>query len=219
MLTEFPFDKINKVAAIGDSITYGMSSSSPDKCWVSRLGAMLQEFSHNNIQIINKGICGNILCTESSAYEFSNKPAGLERFREDIISQDPDLILVAYGLNDSRGGTDPLMFRRDYQKMIDELKKSTHAVIAVLDLYYMHEEFYSDCQYWDHSNYEITEEFNLIIRQLAEKNGLIFADVYSAQKGLDWAVCPDHCHPNDLGHLLIANKVFESIIRSADKFI
>ena len=76
-----------------------------------------------------------------------------------------------------------------------------------------HREFYKDCEHWDKSDYQLTEEYNLVIRQLAEQNGLWYADVYAAQQGVDWLVCPDHCHHNDLGHQLIANRVFETIVR------
>ena len=59
-----------------------------------------------------------------------------------------------------------------------------------------------------------TEVYNLTIRQLAEANHLLLADVYSAEVGVDWVIDQDHCHPNDLGHRLIANRVFEAIVRN-----
>jgi len=31
---------------------------------------------------------------------------------------------------------------------------------------------------------------------------------------VDWIIDQDHCHPNDLGHRLIANRVFEAIVRN-----
>ena len=43
---------------------------------------------------------------------------------------------------------------------------------------------------------------------------MILADVYSAEVGVDWTIDMDHCHPSDLGHRIIANRVFEAIVRN-----
>ena len=204
---------INRVVAFGDSVTFGMSASSPELCWASQAISMLEKWKGSPIELINQGISASILCRETPAYEFATNPCGMERLQSDVIDQKPDMILIAYGLNDSRGGTSPLIFRRDYQHMIDCIREKINPVIVCLNLYYMHPVFYKECEHWNHSNYALTEEYNLIIRQLAERNSLCYADVYATQQGIDWLVCPDHCHPNDLGHQLIANRVFETIIR------
>lgn len=204
---------IGRVVAFGDSVTFGMSASSPERCWASLTVQMLEQWKGGSMELLNKGVSASILCRETPAYEFAANPCGLERLERDVISQKPDLLLIAYGLNDSRGGTSPLVFRRDYQRMIDEIRKEINPAIVCLNLYYMHREFYKDCEHWDKSDYQLTEEYNLMIRQLAEQNGLWYADVYATQQGVDWLVCPDHCHPNDLGHQLIANRVFETIVR------
>ena len=151
---------------------------------------------------------------DTPAYAYAALPAGVERFRRGVIAQKPDLLFIAYGLNDARGGTSLETFCRDYQKMLDEIRRAIDPVVVLLDLYYMHKEFYRGCPPWDHSDLEKTAAFNNAIRELAERNGLAFADVYAAQAGVDWAVCGDHCHPNDLGHRLIANRVFEAVVRA-----
>lgn len=204
---------IKKIVTFGDSVTFGLAATSQDKCWSSLVASMLERFKGSPIELVNQGISASILSKETPAYEYAVNPCGLERLKTDVIDEKPDLLVIAYGLNDSRGGTSPRVFRRDYQRMIDEIRSEIDPMIVVLNLYYMHEEFYS-YENWDQSDYEITEEFNLIIRQIAEKNSLIYADVYGAQAGVDWAVSEDHCHPNDLGHLLIANRVFEAIVRN-----
>ena len=35
-----------------------------------------------------------------------------------------------------------------------------------------------------------------------------------SSKDRSWIIDEDHCHPNDLGHRLIANRVFEAIARN-----
>jgi hypothetical protein len=54
----------------------------------------------------------------------------------------------------------------------------------------------------------------MFVRQIVEAHGLIYADIYAAEQGVDWIIDEDHCHPNDLGHRLIANRVFEAIARN-----
>lgn len=205
---------IKKIVALGDSITWGMSATKEEKRWVNLVVSMLEEYQGSKIELVNEGICANILTTNSPAYKYAAKPAGIERLQSDVIVHEPDMVFLAYGLNDSRGGTSPDIFRKEYQKMIEMILEKIDPVIVVLNTFYMHEEFYKNCEGWDKSDYDITEEFNLVIKQLAQKNNLIYADIYSAQSGVDWAVCADHCHPNDLGHRLIANRVFEAIARN-----
>ncbi len=205
-----------KVVTLGDSVTWGASATEREKCWANRVVTMLNEFCNEKFQLVNKGIGSNILSIDTPAYPYASKPVGLERIKEDVVAEKPDILIIGYGLNDSRGGTNPRIFRRDYQRMIDEIRESCNPLIVSLNLYYMHEEFYHSCENWNYSDYDLTEEYNLIIRQLAIKNNLIYADVYAVQSGLEQAVCEDHCHPNDLGHFIIANKIFEAIVRSQE---
>lgn len=212
--TDLKDTPIKRIVAMGDSVTWGAAATAEENRWTNLVTAMLENYQGQKIELINNGICANILSPDSPAAPYAAGPCGLDRLQKDVIDLSPDMVFLAYGLNDSRGGTSTAVFRKDYQKMIDQIRSRISPIIVSLNLYYMHEAFYKECEYWDNSDYEITEEYNLILRQLCEKNGLIHADVYSAQCGVDWAVCGDHCHPNDLGHRLIANRVFEAIVRN-----
>jgi len=64
---------------------------------------------------------------------------------------------------------------------------------------------------YDVGSVAATEVYNLVIRQLAEQHDCILADIWAAQGQADWVIHPDTVHANDLGHLLIANRVFEAI--------
>lgn len=202
---------IKKIVTFGDSITTGLSASSQDRCWSSRLVALLQQFTPHSLQLINQGVGASIVCKETPAYQYAANPCALERLQQDVIDLAPDLLIIAYGTNDSRGGTTPAIFRRDYQIMIDRIKAQIDPMIVVVNAYYMHESIYRMCKHWDYGDYDLTAEYNLILQQIARKNQLAYADVFHAQKGIEESVSEDHCHPNDLGHLLIANQVFKTI--------
>lgn len=203
---------IRRVVALGESTTWGYCVSSKDKSWVNQTVALLEEFQGAPIELVNQGIGFNVLTPKCPGYPGSAKPSALERVEQDVIALKPDMIFLSYGLNDSRGGISLSVFREEYQKLIDRIQSDTDAIIVILNVYYMHESAYKVG--WDRSNYRITEQFNKVIADLAEKNGLILADIWSAEKGVDWIIDQDHVHANDLGHKLIANRVFEAIARN-----
>jgi lysophospholipase L1-like esterase len=205
---------VKRIVALGESTTWGYSVSAKEKCWVNQVTSMLEDFQGSRIELINQGIGSNVLTPECPAYPHSAKPAALERVDHDVIALQPDLVFLSYGLNDSRGGTPPEVFRRAYQQLIDRIRARIDPTIVILNTYYMHEVLYRHCEHWEESSYAVTEVYNLVIQQLAEANQLILADVYAAEVGVDWIIDPDHCHPNDLGHRLVANRVFEAIARN-----
>jgi len=206
-------EPVRRAVALGESTTWGYSVSSKDKCWVDLVVRMLEEFQGSPIELVNQGIGSNVLTPECPAYESSAKPSALERLDADVLALNPNLILLSYGLNDSRGGTTPEVFRRACQQLVDRIRARLDPLIVILNCYYMHEVLYSYAP-WDKSSYDATEMFNVLIRQIAEANDLILADIYAAEQGVDWFVDEDHCHPNDLGHRIIANRVFEAIARN-----
>jgi len=207
-------EPVKRIVALGESTTWGYSASAKEKCWVNQVTAMLEEFQGSPIELINQGIGSNVLTPRCAAYEHSAKPSALERVEGELIALEPDMVFLSYGLNDSRGGTTPEVFRAEYQRLIDTISARINPTIVILNIYYMHEILYSNCEHWEEGSYDVNEVFNLVIRQLAEANGLILADIYSAEVGADWIIDMDHCHPNDLGHRIIANRVFEAITRN-----
>jgi lysophospholipase L1-like esterase len=205
---------VRRIVALGESTTWGYSVSSKAQCWVNQVVRMLEEFQGREIELLNQGIGSNVLTLDCPAYPFSAQPSALERVDGDLIAHRPDLVFLSYGLNDARGGTPPEVFRRAYQELLDRIRRAIDPLIVLVNTYYMHEVLYDHCAHWEESSYELTEVYNLVIEQLAEANDLILADVYAAEVGVDWIIDQDHCHPNDLVHRLIANRVFEAIVRN-----
>ena len=207
-------EPVGRIAVLGESTAWGYSVSDKSKCFANRLAAALSEFQGQPAELLNQGIGSNVLTRLCPAYERSAKPCALDRVQKEIIDHRPDMVILCYGLNDSRGGTDPETFRREYQKLIDLLRQELNPLLVLVNTYYMHEVLYDHCEGWEESSYELTELYNLVIAQLAEKNRIILADVYAAEQGVDWIIDEDHCHPNDLGHALIANRIFEAVVRN-----
>lgn len=207
-------EPVKRVVSLGESHVDGLSATSPEMRWVNQTVKLLEEFQGQPIEFINKGISANVITTECPSYEASAKPAALERLDSDVIALKPDLLIVSYGLNDSRGGTPVELFRSCFQELIDRVRARIDPVIVCPNVYYMHEVCYSIYEPFIESDYDVAELFNLAIKQLCEVNGLIHVDIYGGEVGCDWMIHDDHCHANDLGHRIIAHRVFEAIARN-----
>ena len=57
----------------------------------------------------------------------------------------------------------------------------------------------------------MSETYKLVIKQVAEDNECILADIWAAMGRADWVIHPDTVHANDLGHQLIGNRACEAI--------
>jgi lysophospholipase L1-like esterase len=206
-------EPVKRMIALGESTTWGYSVSNKQLCWVSRLHETLESFQGSPIEVINQAIGSNVITPKCPVWEHSRTPAAIDRLDEDVIEHNPDLLLLSYGLNDSRGGTSLSDFREAYDQLIERVRAKIDPTIVILTTYFIREEKFHK-QHWDKSNYEVTMQFNDVIHQIARDHDLILADVWRTECGVDWIIDLDSVHPNDLGHFMIANCVFEAIARN-----
>jgi lysophospholipase L1-like esterase len=202
------------MVALGESHVAGMSASEERFRWVNVVADLLSEFQGVPVQLYNKGISANAISPRSPGYATSAKPSALERYQRDVIALRPDLFLLSYGLNDMRAGMHPEDFRQDMQRIISDVQQACQPVIVLTTVYYMTR--YDLYPPYDRGSPEATRIYNEVIRQLAQANGCLLADIYEAEGGaLDggapWVMHPDTVHANDLGHRLIGHRVFEVI--------
>ena len=212
MKKDYAGKPFRNMVAIGDSITMGASATKREYSWVCRLSALISQFQEEEMAFYNAGVSGNLLSERSCAYDDadSGKPSGLERIERDVISRKPDLVIISYGLNDVRAGTPIELFLDDLDLMVQKVRKETKALIVIVNTYFM--TGYKDYSgVWGHADLKSTRRYNSRMKKYAKMNDLLYADAYGAQGNASWVVDRDGVHPNNLGHLLIANKVFEII--------
>jgi lysophospholipase L1-like esterase len=197
------------MVVLGESHVAGACATSEDRRWVNIVAELITRHQGTPVTLHNKGIGANAISPRSPGYASSRKPSALERYREDVIALQPDLFVLSYGLNDMRAGMHPEKFREDMTQIIVEVRETCHPVTVLTTVYYM--TAYDLYPPYDQGSVEVTEVFNFVIRQLAEEYQCILADIWDAEGHADWAIHPDTVHANDLGHLLIANRVFEAI--------
>ena len=198
--------------ALGESTTAGGSATGRELTWVNRLADLINESQLRPMRMINSGIGGNVISRRSPAYADSGKPSGLERYRRHVIDHHPDLVLISYGLNDARGGTPLAQFLCDLRHMTVDIRQKTKAVIVLVNAYFMTAfDRYLPFNQGDISTFM---GYNAGIERIARESGVLYADVFSAEGMATWMIDPDGVHANNLGHRVVANRVFEVLAQN-----
>ena len=199
--------------ALGESITAGGTATSPELTWVSLLAGLINESQLEPVKMINNGIGANLISPRSPAYQRSEKPSALERYRAHVIDYHPDLVLISYGLNDARGGTPLRQFLEDERQIVLDVKKQTGALVMIVNIYFM--TAWERYEPYNRANTATVMGFNSALKRLAEECDALYADVFEAQGMAPWTVDPvDGVHPNNLGHRVIANRIFEVLAQN-----
>lgn len=198
-------DPFRKVVVLGESHVAWREG------WVSMLETLLRDSQGtSDLEVVNAGIGSNVISPRSPGYAASAKPSAMERFQKDLVSRKPDLAIISYGLNDMRSGMDPEIFREELSYILSELKKAIDPVIVLTTVYNM--STYDLFPPFDKGSAAATQIYNLVIRQVAEKYDALVADIWDAEGQAPWVICFDTVHANRLGHQLIAQRVFQTVI-------
>ncbi len=196
------------LVTLGESTTAGGWSSCRERSWANQLARQINEFQRVPVQLVNVGIGGNVISTRSPAYPHSGKPAALERLDKHVLAHKPDLLVISYGLNDARGGTPLELYSSELRTLIDRVRTKTRPLIVLLGPYYMtaFKEFGPN---WNKADLNTFHRFNEITAKIAEQKECLYVDLLATYRNADWLVHHDGVHANDLGHRLVANKIFE----------
>ena len=206
---DFRSKPFETMVVLGESHVAGSGATEERRRWVNIVADLIRHHQGVPVTLHNKGIGANALSPRSPGYAASAKPSALERYREDVIGPRPDLFILSYGLNDMRAGMPLEEFREDMKQIIADVQEACDPVTVLTTVYHM--SAYDWYPPFDVGSVAATEVFNLVIRQLAEEHGCILADIWAAEGQADWTIHPDTVHANDLGHFLIAHRVFEAI--------
>ena len=210
---DWHFEEFRTMVALGESTTAGGWSTMPDRCWVSVLAALINDFQSTPMAVVNSGIGANVISTRSPCYEHSGKPAADERIDRHVIAHKPDLLIISYGLNDARGGTPLDLFRERLIYLVRRVREQVEPVIVLLGPYYM-TDFTRGGPPWSHANLPIMKRFNTTVGQVANEHQCLYMDPIAANGETDWMVHYDGVHQNDLGHRIVANRIFEVLAQN-----
>jgi lysophospholipase L1-like esterase len=206
--TDWHPQEFRKAVALGESTTAGGWSTSPDRCWVPILASLINDFQAEPLEFVNSGIGANVVSTRSPAYPHSGKPAASERVEKHVIDHAPDLLVISYGLNDARGGTPLELFQQELTGLVREIRQHIQPLIVLVGPYFMTGfEMYGP--HWNHADLPLFQRYNTGIKEVAIQENCLFVDVLAANGNTPWMVHHDGVHANDLGHRIIANRIFE----------
>ena len=195
------------LVTLGESTTAGGWSSIRDRCWANRLAAQINACQRTPLHLVNVGIGANLISTRSPNYERSGKPAASERIDKHVLAHEPDLLLISYGLNDARGGTPIDFFCEEMRDILRRVREAIRPLIVLLGPYYMTD--FTLGVGFDHGSLALFYQYNDAIRNVADDSDCLFVDLLAAYGDADWLVHHDGVHANDVGHRLVANRVFE----------
>jgi len=208
------------IVAFGDSVTQGATENGrydPENVYHRLLQQKLEaRYPLTTFSTINAGVCGN------------TTRSGLKRMHRDVIRYQPDLVLVAFGLNDCFGGDAALPdFERALRTVVAEVRRGCPADIVLLTPPFMADTF-SDRIHSEHlpladGIMKVQKEGTLsryaeAVRNVAKSEETLLADVHAewtrlAESGApvnDWLINGLN-HPGPKGHHLAAETVFSSL--------
>jgi len=196
-----------RLVTLGESTTAGGWASHRGRCWASLLEQKINLFQTLPVQLFNSGLGANLVTREAPAYPHSGRPAADERLERDVIRHEPDLLILAYGLNDARGGTSLPLFIATLASLINRVRERLDPLIVIVGSFYACRFRYDDPN-WEHADLIGLRQFSDASRGVAEDHDCLFVEMISAFDGADWLMHYDGVHANDLGHQVIADRIF-----------
>lgn len=209
------------IAALGDSVTQGVMEHvllDAEGVYHRRLQQRLEAFfPTTTFSTINAGVSGG------SAAE------ALDRLESHVLRHQPDLVLVAFGLNDCLGGDASLpAFQNALRTIAQRVTQDTPAAIIFLTPPFMARGRNNRIhpEHGDFANVIIGAQVSGAlaryaegIREVTRETGAAIADVHAewqrlAKSGLDtdlW-LCNGLNHPDSRGHQMAADLLFHVIL-------
>jgi lysophospholipase L1-like esterase len=214
-IPNLPPGPFRRMVVLGDSISYGMCAYRPENQWNQVVAGLLRRFQDGELEVLNRGLPAEVISPRAPGYEESAKPSLIERYRRHGIELRPDLVLIAEGLNDMRSGMAIQDYMADLVQIVADIRRETGALVVLVGIY--HQIFGRGANdpvalpTWTRWTPEVAVVYNQAVRQVAAQCGALFVDAQAVMGGADWTLNPDCCHPNDLGHVLIGNAIFQAI--------
>lgn len=189
LLTGFQAGQYQTVVAFGDSIVEGYNQP---EGWPEMLARDLNA-RFPDVQVINSGVSGNTAAN------------GLARLERDVLEHNPDLVLIAFGLNDMKNGESAVTFASNLTAVVDGiLSEGSRPVLMTTT------RLQKGASILGRVN---PAPFNDAIRQIAEDKDVYLIDVHEKFKGYNTPeYLMDVAHPNAEGYRVLADIILEGLV-------
>ena len=187
-----------KIVAFGDSITAGGDASRPQLIyWQRWADALQQRYRHARITAVNGATGGDTTVQ------------GLQRLQAKVLDAKPDLVLVAFGMNDHNIGSVPIQqFEANLKQIVSKIRAQTRAEIILLSAFPPNRK-------WKFGSHHMQDYAESTARVAADVQ-CAYANVFdnwqtlgARKKPEDW-LANNINHPNDFGHWIYF-KVLEGL--------
>jgi acyl-CoA thioesterase-1 len=179
-----------RIVAFGDSITFGGDTSTTNLVfWKRWTDALQTKYPKARIEAINGATGGD------------RTGEGISRFQDKVLSKNPDLVLIGFGMNDNNFtnyGTSLDQFASNLKSMIDQIRAKTKAEVILYSAFPPNPNWYYGSKNM--------ESYARVTEAVAREKGCAFADVFhnwrtfAAQKNTEDMLSNNINHPNDFGH-------------------
>lgn len=203
------------MVTLGASIVAGGDATKREKGWAPQLKSLIDEAQSAPVTLFSMGIGSNGLGPKTVAGKIEAcRPSAAERLDKHVIANNPDLVIIGdYALLESRFGTTPETYREELTDIVKRIHASTKALVVLLgSTWYNNWEAGGEGQ--SYSSLPTLREFSDITADIAKQEGCLYVELLDAFGDTEWALTSDGIHPNDLGHRLIANRIFETLARN-----
>jgi lysophospholipase L1-like esterase len=198
-------------------IAFGDSTTAPRQDVVTYSVLLQSYFTSHRVaaRVLNSGVPG-----DTTAH-------AVKRFDRDVLQQNPQLVLLQFGLNDAaidvwrqpparRTRVSLLLFSQNLRLIVRSLRKANSDIVLMTPSPLCWTE-YMRKRYGRHP-YDTADEdgFNVVlndyveaVRELASEENIGLVDVYAAFKSQEFGptnnLLSDGMHPNSAGHAVVAN--------------
>ena len=177
-----------KIVAFGDSITAGGDASKPELIFWRRWADQLQRnYPKARVTAVNGATGGD------------STVQGLQRLESKVLQENPDVVLVGFGMNDHNVGGVPIpQFEKNLHEMIGRIRDSTHAEVVLFSTFPPNPK-------WKFGSHRM-EEYAAATARVAREAACAYADVFRNWQSLAVRKKPEDLlgnninHPNDFGH-------------------
>jgi acyl-CoA thioesterase-1 len=180
-----------KVIAYGDSITAGGEASSVDLEYTPR---WINE-------TLKKQFPKSAITFENGATGGDTTEQGLARLQEKVLARSPDLVLIAFGMNDHNVGSVAIpRFQDNLRSLVKQVREKTGAEVILLSTFPPHPD-------WAFGTHQM-EKYAEATKAVAEEVKAPYADVFGVYEKVLKRKDPSSLlgnninHPNDYGHWL-----------------
>jgi len=209
------------IVALGDSVTQGLLAFETlcprgvyHACFQHELE---RRYPRTVFSTINAGVGGN------------TATQGLQRLERDVLHHQPDLLVVAFGLNDCpEGPAGEGEYRQSLERIILNTQEKTEADIVLLTPPWMAHRMNEARVHPEHLKYAdriisaqcagYLDAYAEIVRELARKHGLVLADVHAAWGKLaaqgrdtDSLLSNGLNHPDEEGHKIMCDALLKAV--------